>query len=292
MSNAMMTLSTVFKQYGTKAILNNLNFDLPRGSVTGLLGKNGSGKTTLIKCALGLVKPESGEITVMDEPAWNLSADAKARLGYVPQESPLYPWMRVKELTDYIGSFYTRWDEERMTSLLIEWEIDPNAKVKDLSVGQNQKLSILVAMGHAPDLMVFDEPAAALDPMARRQFLKTILDIASAGDKTVLFSTHITSDLERVADRVAILKDGQIVFSGELDTLKESVKRLHIESESGLPQDLNIPNTLRAEISECDALITVEKWDPSEIPELERQLNATVHVQDLNLEDIFMEMHS
>ncbi len=291
MDNSVIHMSGVTKAYKDKTVLNNLNFDLTRGSVTGLLGKNGAGKTTLIKSALGLIKPQSGEIRVMDEAVWDLSPEAKARLGYVPQEPSLYEWMKVGQMLDYIGAFYPEWNRDRVMQLLSEWEIDAAGRIKTLSVGQKQKLAILAAIGHEPELLVFDEPVANLDPMARRQFLKTILDIAAEGDNTVLFSTHITSDLERVADRVAVLKGGKIVFNNELDVLKDSVKRLHIASEKELPAEFAIDGTLHADVSGSQARVTVQDWSAEKKAELETKWNAEVTVEDLNLEDIFLEMH-
>jgi ABC-2 type transport system ATP-binding protein len=220
MSDAVIDIRGTTKSYPGKAVLKGVDLTVPRGSVTGLLGKNGSGKTTMIKCLLGLVKPQAGSITVLEEPAWTLSAGVKARLGYVPQVPAHYPY---------------------------EWELKESDRVGTLSVGQAQKLSILLALGHEPDLLVFDEPVASLDPAARRQFLRTVLDIAGAGERTVLFSTHITSDLERVADRVAILKDGRMIHAGELDHLKDDVKRLRVSAERPIPEDFQFPGLLRRE---------------------------------------------
>ena len=208
---------------------------MPAGSTLGLLGKNGAGKTTLIKCALGLIRPEAGTIDVFGEPAWSLSAEAKARLGYVPQVPQLYGWMRVRQILAYTGSFYPHWNEQLLARLALEWEIPLEQRCQTLSEGQAQKVAILLALGHEPDLLVLDEPAASLDPIARRDFLNTLLSLVADGRRTILFSTHITSDLERVADRVAIIRDGQVSYAGELDALKDQVKRLHVTSAHGLP---------------------------------------------------------
>jgi ABC-2 type transport system ATP-binding protein len=218
----IIEVKNLTKRYGQHAVLNNANFDLVKGSVTGLLGKNGAGKSTLLKCILGLIKPQSGSIQILGEPAWTLSAEAKARLGYVPQTVQLYPWMKVGQVIPYIASFYPRWNHDLTDRLVKDWGLNPAAIIKPLSPGELQKLLIILALGHEPDLLILDEPAAALDPEARRKFLNSILDLVKDGNRTVLFSTHITSDLERIADRVAILKDGQIVCSDGLDQLKEA----------------------------------------------------------------------
>lgn len=291
MAQMMLEMHDVRKGFASKTVLDGVHLAVPQGSVLGLLGKNGSGKTTLLKCALGLQRPRTGSITLLGEPAWSLSATAKAQLGYVPQEASLYPWMRVAELIQYTAAFYPRWNHTLSQQLLREWELDPRAKVGTLSTGQFQRLAIVLALGHEPDFLVLDEPVASLDPMARRHFLKTVLDQAGAG-RTVVFSSHITSDLERVADRVAILKEGRIIFDGETDTLKDRVKRLHIHAAEPLPNgSFHIPGMLHSAVSGKQAQVSVSEFTPELPARIADQWAASVEVQDLNLEEIFLEMH-
>ena len=221
MNDTAIELRGIVKSYGKKQVLTGLDLAVSKGSVLGLLGTNGAGKTTLIKCALGLIRPQQGEARLLGEDSWNLSAEAKARIGYVPQVVNLYPWMKVRHLIDYTAAFYPNWNHELVARLTKEWDIPREDRIGPLSVGQLQKVAILLALGHDPELLILDEPAASLDPLARRQFLQMIIELAEPGKRTVLFSTHITSDLERVADRVAILKSGRIAWQGLLEDLKE-----------------------------------------------------------------------
>ncbi len=186
-TQAVLRMRGVTKAYGKKMVLDHLDLDVPAGTVLGLLGKNGAGKTTLIKCSLGLAKPQSGEVTILGEPAWELTGPTKSRLGYVPQVIQLYPWMKVRQVIAYTASFYPRWNQELIDRLLREWELPAEDRVGPLSVGQLQKLAILLALGHEPELLVLDEPAASLDPAARRSFLRTVLDITADGKRTVIF---------------------------------------------------------------------------------------------------------
>ena len=126
---------------------------------------------------MGLQHPQRGDVRILGEPAWELSAAGKERLGYVPQKIDLYPWMKIRQITAYTGAFYPRWNKALVERLLREWELNPEDRVGPLSVGQTQKLAIILALGHEPDLLVLDEPAASLDPVARRQFLETLLDM-------------------------------------------------------------------------------------------------------------------
>ena len=287
---AALMIQAVHKRYDQKKVLDGIDLSVPTGSVLGLLGKNGAGKTTLIKCALGLVRPDSGTIRLLGDLAQELSAPTKARIGYVPQEISLYPWMRVRQLLDYMAAFYPKWNSALVQQMLKDWEVSTGDKVGKMSVGTRQKLAIILALAHEPDLLVLDEPAASLDPAARREFLKAVLEIAAGGQRTVVFSTHITSDLERVADRVAILRGGVIAYEGELDELKDSVKRLHVTSANPLPLTLDVPGAVRIRVEGNEALVSVRNVSEQILAELRAQHAASVRVEDLNLEDIFVEV--
>ena len=233
-----ISIKNLTKDFGSKQALRGVDLEIPIGATVGLLGANGSGKTTLIKCSLGLLRPTSGECQLLGESAWSLSASAKARLGYVPQVINLYPWMRVAELIQYTASFYATWNPELTDRLIKEWEMPLNDRVRTLSVGQKQRLAILTAVAYQPDLLILDEPAASLDPQARRQFLQLLVELSEPEQRTVLFSTHITSDLERVADYVAIMKEGKIAWFGSLEALKErthtSLEDAFLEIQQGV----------------------------------------------------------
>lgn len=290
MTETVLRARGLAKGFGVKPVLDAVNWDVPRGSVVGLLGRNGAGKTTLLKLLLGLLKADEGEMETLGEDPWHLSAEAKSRLGYVPQEYKPYPWMTVREVLDYTGAFYPRWSRPLIDDLLRKWSVDPNDGAGTLSPGQRQKLGLLAALGHEPELLVLDEPAASLDPAARRAFLELVLDVVSDGEHTVVISTHIVSDLERVADRIAILRGGSIVYDDDLDTLKDRVKRLRVVAPSPLPADLGVPGILRSEIRGGEAVLSVLLANGRLARDLEERFDATVQVQDLNLEDIFVEM--
>ncbi len=290
MSETVLRTQAVEKRFGEKRVLNGVDWSVPRGSVVGLLGRNAAGKTTLLKLALGLLRADHGQIELLGEDPWELSDETKSRIGYVPQEYHPYPWMTPREVLDYIAAFYPHWDALFIDELLRKWELDSDTLSKDLSVGQRQKLGLLAALGNLPELLILDEPAASLDPAARRAFLELVLEVVSEGERTVIFSTHILSDLERVADRVAILREGRIVYDDDLDSLKDSVKRMRIVSTSELPRDLDIPGLLHSKVQGREAVISVICENGSLAKELERRFAAQVQVQELNLEDIFLEM--
>jgi ABC-2 type transport system ATP-binding protein len=291
MNETVLSLKGITKSYDENKVLRGIDFSVMEGTIMGLVGKNGAGKSTMIKCLLGLIKPDEGEAVVFGEPAWNLSVRAKHRIGYVPQTSSTFSWMRVGSMLDYTGSFYDHWNTEKIEKLLKEWDLDAYAKIGSLSEGERQKLAIIQAMGHEPDVFILDEPVASLDPVARRKFIKQLIELNIDEEKTVLFSTHITSDLERVAADISLLKDGVITFTGDLSTLKDRVLRLRIQAKKPLHEPLPIPNILNSSVEGSNAVVTVDGLDEKEIRKIEKELSAVIAAEHLNLEDIFLELN-
>ena len=291
MTTPVIAVQQLTKRFGSKAVLRGVDLNIPAGAVVGLVGTNGSGKSTLIKCLLGLLRPTAGTISLLGEEPWNLSASAKSRLGYVPQIVRLYPWMKVRHVVAYTSAFYDSWDAAWVETLLDRWELPREHRIAPLSPGQLQKLALVLALGYRPELLILDEPVASLDPVARREFLRSLLEVCQDEKHTVLFSTHITSDLERVASHLAILKEGRIVMFDELDAVKDRVKRLRISSSNDLPRDFSVRGALRTEVTGKQALAAVTDLDESLLDEVRTKWQAEVTVEDLNLEDIFLELH-
>jgi ABC-2 type transport system ATP-binding protein len=290
MSEIVLKLDGVHKKFGSREVLRGIDLSVPAGAIMGLIGNNGAGKSTMIKCLLGFLKPDAGAATVYNDSSWNLSAETKQRIGYVPQTLMGFRWMKVETMLEYTGAFYSVWNSEKVKRLLNEWDLDPGVRIARLSEGERQKLSIIQALGHEPDLFILDEPVASLDPMARRKFLKQMIDLNMNENRTMLFSTHITSDLERAASDIAILKDGVIAYHGDLAALQERIRRLHIHSSRDLPDPLPIPNAIHSEIDRNNATVTVDGLGDDEVGNLQEALSASISIEQLNLEDIFLEV--
>src|SRR5580704_5339594 len=282
------------KSYGrfqAKAVLKGVDLTIPAGTVMGLVGTNGEGESTLIKCMLGLLKSTGGEMHVFGEDPCDLSPATEARIGSVPQEPALLPWMTVRQQLAYAAAFYPSWDHDFAADLICRWKLPWDERVGPLSLGQKQKVAIVLALAHRPELLILDEPVASLDPLARRKFLESLMKATEQGEQTVLFSTHITSDLERVASHLALLKDGRIAICDELDRLKDSVKRLRISAGQDLPRSFAIGGALRTEVNGRTALVAMATMEDGLVEELRTRWAADVSVEDLNLEEIFMELH-
>lgn len=282
------------KTFGPRDVLQDLTFEIRPGEVIGVLGKNGAGKTTLLETLLGLSPPTSGTATIFGESSLHMSANTKARIGFVPQQDELIPVLTGKRQIELTSAFYGQWDGALLQRLAEDWEVPLDRRISVLSGGERQKLSTLLALGNSPDLLVLDEPVSSLDPQARRHFLQQVLEIASDERRAVIFSTHIVSDLERVANRIWILKDGRLLWDGETDELKNSVVRLHIRATRELPPAITIPGLLSLRRANDGRTVTATIRDLSHehLPALEHDLNAQIEVEALGLEDIFLELHS
>src|SRR5690606_34366911 len=235
MADPIVRAEALGKRFGSKQVLDDISVTAEAGDVVAVLGKNGAGKTTLLELLLGFGPPSSGKAEVFGHTATALPEAAKARIGFVPQQDELVELLTGAQQLKIGESFHRRWDHALVERLTREWEVPLGRRVSTLSVGERQKISLLLALGHHPDLLVLDEPVASLDPLARRDFLKQLLASADQEGRTVLFSSHIVSDLERAANKAWIVKDGRLAWHGELDALKESVVRLHIRGRRPLP---------------------------------------------------------
>lgn len=287
MKQAVIQLNKVNKFFGKQQVLCNLDWQVPSGKVIGLLGRNGAGKSTLLECILGLREINSGSITLFTENSDNLSDATRARIGYVPQQSELFEWFTGAQMLAHFKTFYPRWNNEKVDSLLRNWDVDPNKKISHLSVGQKQKLSIIRALAHEPDLLILDEPVASLDPLGRREFLQELIRDIVERESTVLFSTHILSDLERVAMNIAFLRDGNLVLEGELDQLLESIFK--IEGSYDDLQNIALPNTAKSILftnKDTHLLVQMTQQDAIKLQSDKPQLK----IENMNLEDLFIEV--
>jgi ABC-2 type transport system ATP-binding protein len=232
------------RRYGTKLALDQVSLKVKPGRVFGLVGGNGAGKTTLIKHLLGRLTPESGSVRVF---GYDPVADPVAvlsRVGYLSENRDLPVWMRVDELLRYTEAFYPAWDTAYAEELRRQFHLDPRAKIKSLSRGENAKAGLLIALAYRPEMLLLDEPSSGLDPVVRRDILEAIIRTVADEGRTVFFSSHLLEEVERVADDMAMMFNGQVVLVGALDDVKENHHRLILRFDAALPSAPNISGVL------------------------------------------------
>lgn len=277
MTSPPLELSDVFVSYGAERVLAGVDLTLESGTVTGLLGLNGSGKTTLMSAALGLVKADRGRASVFGTAAWDSPPSVRKRIGFIPQQFEGFAWMKVDECLRFVARHYgNAWDCEMVASLKDGWRLR-DRKIGLLSPGDQQKVAILLGIGHRPDLLVLDEPVASLDPTARRRFLRTLMDANAGTAQTILLSSHIASDIERVCSRIAVLHDGRIVCTATLDDIKERVRTVRVARPPYPPAGRTLAQDHGG----------FWVWDPHECG-----LDPAVRIEHTTLEDLFVAMTS
>jgi len=219
MTDTIIDISHITKKFGRLTVLDDVTYQVRKGSVFALLGENGAGKTTTIRMLLGLCEPDSGSRSVFGLDCKEHDLRIRQSVGYVPEQPVLYEWMTVAEIGRFAASFYPEGYWGRYNDWLKEYDLLPEAKIRSLSKGQKAKVSLSVALAHDPELLILDEPTSGLDPMVRREFLESMVDRAATG-RTVFLSSHQIGEVERVADTVAIMRKSKILLVESLETLK------------------------------------------------------------------------
>ena len=289
MTDAIIRISALSKHYDGHSVLKQLDWHIAPGQVIGLLGRNGAGKSTLIECLLGLRTSDAGSVTMFGEDVRKLSDSARARIGYVPQKSDLFEWLTPRQMLDYFKALYPRWNDAKVDALLARWGFDGatcGRPIAKLSGGEKQRLSIIRALGHDPQLLILDEPVSALDPVGRREFLRELVDGVIERDTTVVFSTHILSDLERVALDVAFIKDGKIALQGGLDELLDGARR--IVGPAALIDNLQVSGEIGRSTGTLGSHIITRRAAPELVALAARE--PTLRLEALSLEDLFIEV--
>ncbi len=288
-ATAPLAANGLIKQYDHASVLKGVSLAVEPGTVLGLIGRNGAGKSTLIRAMLGLIEPDAGTATVWGEPALRMGDAVKQRLGYVPQQPEAMAWLQVGEMLDFIGRFYPRWNAAYVDATLERWQLPRNRLLAKLSPGERQRVAIIRALASQPELLVLDEPASALDPVGRRELLREIASRAGDSGTTVLFSTHIVSDLERVASHVAFLHEGRLLLHSELDSLKERNLRLHVPEAVAAQLREDVPGEVSRRPHPYGGLsITVLRGEGAPWPDLVQV--PGVRAEALPLEDLFIEV--
>lgn len=278
------------RRFGHVRAVANLNLRVPAQSIFGFLGPNGAGKTTTIKMLLGLLRPTGGNASVLGRDIVRDSLWIRSKVGYVMETQAMYGYLTVAETIAFCRGLYPRWDDAIVERFCKAFGLPLERKVGRLSKGMKAQLGLVLALGPDPDLLILDEPTSGLDPVRRHEFLTAVIgEIAETG-KTVFFSSHILSEVERVCDYIGIIDRGTLVISGRLDEIKAREKKVRIVTQGELPGEIaGMPEVRKVEREGAGYLISVSGDVDAVVEKLRGLPNSLLEVIDQDLEEIFMD---
>ena len=279
-------LQRVTRRFGKANVVDDVTLQIPRGSLCGFVGLNGAGKSTTIRMAVGLLRPTAGTIRVAGCDVVRDHVELCRRIGYVPDRPTVYGWMRVGETIAFVRTFHPQtWNASRCDDLARRLKLSLDARVAKLSKGQAAKLQLLLAVCHDPQVLILDEPTSGFDPIVREEFLESVLRVAGEREQTVLFSSHALADVQRLADRVAILHEGKLVLHDTVDALLGRVKRVRIVADDpvSVPPSVDV---LRHTRDGREQTLTIDRFTPDTLS----QLGGRGDVFDVTLDDWFKDL--
>ncbi|MCX5643371.1 MAG: ABC transporter ATP-binding protein [Phycisphaerae bacterium] len=289
MNDSPIVVENLVKYYEGRCVLDGVSFTVPRGCIYGLLGRNGCGKTTMIRILLGLEPPTRGRTVVLGQDSTQLSANTHGRIGYVAEGHNLIQSYKVRRLVGLCKGLSLQWNEEFFGHLLETFRLPMDRKVKDLSAGMRAELNLALAMAIDPELLILDDPTLGLDTVARRQFLELAIDVIQRQGRTILFSSHILADVERIADRIGVIVAGKLVVDCSLDELKSRIKKLRVIFPGPAPDDLYVTDIVNQQKQGREMVLTVANWNPQKQAILETFHPESCTELPMSLEDIFIE---
>jgi len=285
---SIISVSELTRRFGATTALDAVSLSLPRGAVYGLVGANGAGKTTLIRHILGLLRAQGGSVRVFGLDPVADPVGVLSRIGYLSEENDLPGWMRVDELVRYSRAFYPAWDDAYADELRQAFALDPAARIQSLSRGQKARAGLLVALAHRPELLLLDEPSSGLDPVVRRDILEAIIRTIAHEGRTVLFSSHLLEEVERVADHVTMVSHGRIALSAPLDAIKESHRHVTVRLAQARPELPSVAGVLRWD-GGGEQWTAVCRGDPGELQAVVAGWGARIVASRVaSLEEIFV----
>ena len=224
----VVDVNDLSRSFNGKRALDDVSFSASAGQVYGLVGANGAGKTTLLKHLLGLLRAATGSVHVFGLDPVRDPVGVLGRVGYLSEERELPEWMRIDELMRYTQAFHPTWDASYARQMLESFALDPSKKVRELSKGMRAQAGLIVAVAHRPELLILDEPSSGLDVAVRRDILDAIVRTVADDGRTVIFSSHLLDDVERMSDHVTMMDHGRVTLSGALDDVRRGYQRSHV----------------------------------------------------------------
>jgi len=276
------------RSFGKFEAVKEVDLKVLRGTVFGLLGVNGAGKSTIIKMIVGHLRPTGGRLSVLGRALGEDAVEIRRRVAYVSENRYLYEWMTVAESVRFTRAFHANWDDRKAADLLKRFSLPADKKVKQLSRGNRARLCLMLALSFNPELIILDEPTSGLDPIVRRDFIENIVSEIADEGKTVLFSSHIVDEVERVADYVGIINDGELLLTSSLDDIKASYKRVRYATNGRRPELAGVPGLLMVENGRHEQVLTVKGFGEDVMGALGERGVSNPEVLPISLEDIFV----
>ena len=272
------------RYFGRKAALRSLTLDVPRGQVTALVGHNRAGKTTLIRMLLGLLPPTRGRSELLGCDSRLLTPDVRTRVGYLAEGHFLWGWMRARDAARFQRETFPHWDQHLFDSMLKFFGVVPASRIRQISRGQRAGVSLAMTLATDPELLVLDDPSMGLDPVARRALVEGLLAFARRDDRTILVCTHLLDDVERLADRIAIVSDGQLLVDSALSEFRERICGWTLDAEFGAAQAAQISGLIDSRQIRDRTHLVVADPDQETQAAIQR-ISGTARREELTLED-------
>jgi ABC-2 type transport system ATP-binding protein len=291
MEATVIDINGLRKSFGKKEVLRDVSLKIPSGCVFALLGENGAGKTTLMRMLMGYSRPDAGEMQVAGLSPQKDTFVLRRKVGYVSDMPALYEWMTVAEIAWFCSAFFKEDYSTNFAQWASQFELPQTTRIRHLSKGMRAKTALALVLAADPEVLLFDEPTSGLDPLVRRDFLRSMVDLAAQG-KTVVISSHQVQEIERVADRVAILHQGKLVLAGGLEELKDSISLLQFSMRDPLtmpPEPIASLNPIHYTLQGRTTRLAVRDLRPDFIEQLRDDENISdVRVVRPSLEDLFV----
>jgi ABC-2 type transport system ATP-binding protein len=291
MNEIVLETKGLTKYYGSTLAVDHMDLQIPRGCICGFVGRNGAGKTTAIKLMLGLLNPTAGSSRLLGCDSSALTPAIRQRIGYVTEGHRLFRWMSIGGLETFQRAFFPKqWDDKFFADMIEYFELSKKQKIKHLSNGQRAQVSLALALAPNPELLIMDDPTLGLDAAIRRQFLEGMIELIMRQGRTVLFSSHILGDVERVSDRIVVIDKGVLRANCSLEQFQKAIKKAILSFADSVPDQVNIDGLLHCKRSEKGLELTLVGTDDEKISEWAKSAGAeNYNIVQMNLEDQFIE---
>ncbi|MBM3762921.1 MAG: ABC transporter ATP-binding protein [Acidobacteria bacterium] len=289
-TGAALAFQGIAKTY-PKFELQATSFEVPVGSIVGLVGQNGAGKSTLIKCGLGLVKPDQGRVIVAGEDCTGQNGEKLRTLaGYVPETECFYEWMTIEEKFAFVRSYYPTWDRQYESELVKRYHLDTKKKLKHLSKGMRAKVSLILALAFRPRVLILDEPTSGLDPVMKSEFLDELCHLVERKDVDgILISSHILSEIARIANRIVVLQSGKILADQGCKELLEGWRKAYFQTNADAPEWNGLAGRIRSSSESGRRFLLIREDELHLLRELEMKGARSIELAEPSLEEVLLE---